>query len=86
MKVVYIGPGDWKSITGRGNSNNNNPIKDNIYTVVDTSIYRGITYYWLKECGYFGYDAENFVPLDDYLNQFTANLVEELENCQLIEA
>ena len=85
MKVVYIGPGDWKSITGRGNSNND-PIIDHIYTVVDSGVYMGITFYQLKECGLCRYNAKNFVPLDDYLNQFTANLVEELENCQLIEA
>ena len=84
MKVVYIGSGDWATVYGPDN-HTNDPIKDNIYTVVDTSIYKGITYYRLKECGLCRYDAEFFVPLDDYLNQFTANLVEELENCQLIE-
>lgn len=84
MKVVYIGSGDWVTVYGPDNRTTD-PIKNNIYTVIDTSIYRGITFYQLKECGLCRYDAEFFVPLDDYLNQFTANLVEELENCQLIE-
>ena len=53
---------------------------------MDSGVYMGITFYQLKECGLCRYNAKNFVPLDDYLNQFTANLVEELENCQLIEA
>lgn len=85
MKVVYIGPGNWVNITGSGNSNND-PIKDHIYTVVDSDVYMGDTFYQLKECGSIRYNADNFIPLDGYLNQFTANLVEELENCQLVEA
>lgn len=85
MKVVYIGPGNWVTITG-SDKPINDPIKDHIYTVVDSDVYLGNTYYQLKECGLCRYDAENFVPLDNYLDQFTASLVEELENSQLIEA
>lgn len=84
MKVVYIGSGDWVTVYGPDN-HTNDPIKDNIYTVVDSDIYMGDTFYQLKECGLCRYNAEFFVPLDNYLDQFTASLVEELENCQLIE-
>lgn len=61
------------------------PIMNNIYTVTDETITPTYRYYSLK--GFKDiYSVEFFAPLDDYLDQFTANLVEELENCQLIEA
>lgn len=84
MKVVYIGKGDWITISGNPRDTND-PIKDNIYTVVDTDVYMGVTYYQLKECGLIKYNADNFVPLDDYLEQFTESLTKELTEVEQLE-
>lgn len=85
MKVVCI-TGNWNKSTIFLPTDN--PKKDQICLVVAHKMFPafGLCY---KIKGYEKngfYTAKDFVPLDDYLDQFTANLVEDLENCQLVEA
>lgn len=84
MKVVCIA--DLSGITRHpGCKDANLPVVDNIYTVTGETVTPSYRYFQLKGFDDI-YSVEFFVPLDDYLDQFTASLVEELENCQLIEA
>lgn len=77
MKVVCIA--DLSGVVRNPKCIDTNlPIEDNIYIV--TGVYYGGSFYRLKEFEDI-YSVKFFATLDDYLDQFTANLVEELENC-----
>lgn len=67
-------------------------IKGETYTMIDKGqmmridllSFLGHDMYKLKETGYW-HESKRFIPLDDYLEQFTGILTKELENINLIE-
>lgn len=85
MKVVCIKEGNWINVTPYlPDLDNKSPIKDHIYTVLEVvEEYDGL-YYELKGFREL-YFAKEFVPLDDYLEQFTESLTKELIEVKQLE-
>lgn len=79
MKVICIIDG-WETC-----SSTNNPKLNEVYTVVNSELEHGKLWYTFKEFpSNQTYNSEGFIPLDQYLEQFTGALTKELEQLQLV--
>lgn len=84
MKVICIKENQWEHYSGN-KSTDKDPKYGEFCTVIDTANLPVGLYYVLGE--YLGcmYNSNWFIPLDEYLNQYTESLTKELENLELIE-
>lgn len=81
MKVICI-KDEWKIFQGIDTLKH--PKKYEICTVVSSIVEKGNLYYQVSGYAPF-YCAKGFVPLDEYLDQFTESLTKELEQVKELQ-
>jgi hypothetical protein len=85
QKVVCI-KSDWKPNRKYPGLVLKHPVKDEICTVIETIKQHNKLYFRIKGYDTFIFNTHGFVPLDEYLDQFTGALKNEIAELNYVAA